>query len=1350
MEIEQSACINEKSDEEIAKENEGRKEKKRERNREYQRAWRQRKKDLKKKVLKEEKKEEKRKRHRENQRAYYQRTKGLKDNDKNIEELFQKKLDYLQMKIKKLDSNEDQENIVQCRASQNFENVQLEKNEFFTQQLRICEESHECITPKVILHRTTDIPGDGNCLFHSLIRVLQLQISTSDLRRQLRDSPYFNSCHNPQEAYNILSSNNEYGDLDCLYLFAKNYNQNICVHYHYFNVNSKNEDTRFCHFKANDTHNWIHLDLRELHFTPYLSDDEKKREDERKQKQKNKEYSKRYRDKKRTSKLLTGPSARVVLDAQPVINTSQIAGPSTGGVPYVPPVIRSSQNADLSIYLSRDVPSSLSIHSNYNSIEDKVRQRHFRSQIVESSPPHIHLQTYSAFQHNSSAHRQFENDFVENEFGHACDICDRLWFRKDLKYLQNNDATPKIEFIRTLLSNIAILKIKICSTCFTAIQKERIPPLSVYNGFKYPPLPDCLKDLSLDLVTERLISPRIPFMQIRRLRHVYGQYGIYGQVINFPIEVNTMVHQLPRQVDDDHAITVHIKRKTIHKSSYVYGIVTKRKIKVWLRYLKDTPLYKSYGVLVEDGFLNDRSYDVEDEIIFDEDGDNDILEQIPIEESLIAQQQTLMWNDDMYLRIASGEGDAPRSFLFDEHAEELSFPQIYLGQFREFRDAVTPFMMATSELRRSDRRGVTPQHLLYMAMKIMRIRIKDSLHISFKHVGQGIAITKEQIQSDDYIHGCIETNLAFLRSIPNSAYYWAERKRDLFAMIRQYGKPTVFFTISANEIGWPKLLQLLHNLKNNAKISVEEAADLHFIEKSTLINEDAVTCAIYFNKLVEIILKILQSKRHSPFKKYRILHYFKRIEFQHRGSPHAHILAWLDNAPEDALNRDYNEAIDLIDFLISVSAAEASGDIRLQTHKNTSTCYKGIASRRQQKCGFDAPFMPVKKTMILTPMPDTENGFQQYKAKYNSIQKNLEKYEYNGFQSFYDEHNIASDDEYVNIIRAGINRPQVFPKREPCEKWNNPFNPFIFNVVRSNTDFQFIPEEYSCAAYVAEYVNKTNRGVSNLQRHIIEIMDEHPEFNLYDITKNISINLLNHTEMTSQEAAWYLLREPLSKSSTVIVYIPTIWPVERHRIKKTMKELSELEDDSTDIWKENWFDKYEKRTEDLAGISLAQFVAKYYKNNKGDYVLREEPKVIRYRNYDMGTDYNEYRREMVTLHLPFRNEESEILAESRYLQLYEENEALILDRRKEFESNLDIEKTLEICRKLSREYVSDDGEEINDVVGRIPNENLFAELYHNPNAVLNDDLRLALFGKLGSIAKKTAGCTPGVPAEVKT
>ncbi|KAI4486371.1 hypothetical protein M0802_012319 [Mischocyttarus mexicanus] len=287
-------------------------------------------------------------------------------------------------------------------------------------------------------------------------------------------------------------------------------------------------------------------------------------------------------------------------------------------------------------------------------------------------------------------------------------------------------------------------------------------------------------------LTQRLISPSIPVVQIRRLRHIHSQFGVYVQVINVLIEVNTMVRSLPSKIDD-HSITVHIKRRKIPKSSYVFGIINKRKIKALLRYLTDTPLYTSYSIRVVDSFLNDQDA-VKDEIVYDEDGDNDISERMPIDKSLIAQQQTLIWNDEMYLRNAPGEGNVPISLLIDEHAEELFFPQIYLGQFRTLCDGltVTPFMMATSELRRSDKRGVSPQHFFYLTMKIMRIRIRDLLSIAFKHIRKGITITKKQIVSENYIQGCIESNLAFLRTILNSAYYWSARKKNLFAMISRF------------------------------------------------------------------------------------------------------------------------------------------------------------------------------------------------------------------------------------------------------------------------------------------------------------------------------------------------------------------------------------------------------------------------------------------------------------------------------------------------------------------------------------------------------------------------------------
>ncbi|CAD6227316.1 GSCOCG00011972001-RA-CDS, partial [Cotesia congregata] len=65
---------------------------------------------------------------------------------------------------------------------------------------------------------------------------------------------------------------------------------------------------------------------------------------------------------------------------------------------------------------------------------------------------------------------------------------------------------------------------------------------------------------------------------------------------------------------------------------------------------------------------------------------------------------------------------------------------------RTFREeiSVTPFQMATSEIRRTDRRGVNPRHLLYMAAKNMRLRVVSSLTVAFKFISNDTKVTKQQ------------------------------------------------------------------------------------------------------------------------------------------------------------------------------------------------------------------------------------------------------------------------------------------------------------------------------------------------------------------------------------------------------------------------------------------------------------------------------------------------------------------------------------------------------------------------------------------------------------------------------
>lgn len=70
----------------------------------------------------------------------------------------------------------------------------------------------------------------------------------------------------------------------------------------------------------------------------------------------------------------------------------------------------------------------------------------------------------------------------------------------------------------------------------------------------------------------------------------------------------------------------------------------------------------------------------------------------------------------------------PLNIIYDRHAEELLFPSIYYEIPRRFNMgvSVTANMIATSELRRRDRRGAAPQKILYVAMKILRLRMVDN------------------------------------------------------------------------------------------------------------------------------------------------------------------------------------------------------------------------------------------------------------------------------------------------------------------------------------------------------------------------------------------------------------------------------------------------------------------------------------------------------------------------------------------------------------------------------------------------------------------------------------------------
>ena len=101
-------------------------------------------------------------------------------------------------------------------------------------------------------------------------------------------------------------------------------------------------------------------------------------------------------------------------------------------------------------------------------------------------------------------------------------------------------------------------------------------------GFPYKP--DVLNLTSLE---ERLISPRIPFMQIGELPRG-GQLSIHGNIVNVPSDVNSTAHCLPRPIGESQTIPIKLKRRLGYKRHYQFQNVRPKKVLDAAKYLVDT------------------------------------------------------------------------------------------------------------------------------------------------------------------------------------------------------------------------------------------------------------------------------------------------------------------------------------------------------------------------------------------------------------------------------------------------------------------------------------------------------------------------------------------------------------------------------------------------------------------------------------------------------------------------------------------------------------------------------------------------------------------------------------------
>ena len=130
---------------------------------------------------------------------------------------------------------------------------------------------------------------------------------------------------------------------------------------------------------------------------------------------------------------------------------------------------------------------------------------------------------------------------------YICTCCEQLWYKSSVTKC-NPDLYKSCshETLNLCISSLRSIDDTewICTTCHFNLKCGKVPSCARANQMTFSAKPDVLKNLTP--LEERLILPRIPFMQVRELPSG-GQLSIHGNVVNVPADVNSTVSVLPRQ-----------------------------------------------------------------------------------------------------------------------------------------------------------------------------------------------------------------------------------------------------------------------------------------------------------------------------------------------------------------------------------------------------------------------------------------------------------------------------------------------------------------------------------------------------------------------------------------------------------------------------------------------------------------------------------------------------------------------------------------------------------------------------------------------------------------------------------
>ena len=639
----------------------------------------------------------------------------------------------------------------------------------------------------------------------------------------------------------------------------------------------------------------------------------------------------------------------------------------------------------------------------------------------------------------------------------------------------------------------------ICQNCDRDLKKGVLPAQAVANNLEVPDVPDVLKGLTR--LEVRCIALRIPFMNIRALRK--GGLGkISGACVNVPTSLEPIAEVLPCVPQDTELILLKFKRMLSSKSNYLCDYIHPKRVMDALKWLKaNNSLYKDIIIdedwfrkfegddlyedvceeseknplreSIDEGMLGDGHdgneegcNEAEDSVTDDShdsgsDDDEANMMEAQAEENRRAEIRiggsvTCMQIKDLdeaVFYIAPGEGSIPKYILMDEKFEQLAFPDLFpFGSGDYDKNLVRERELnwrryINQRLLNKDARFSQNMEYIFAFQYGTEIKqLKSDMQVALKRrTKDGRRITAGDLKDFKVVNQMVFKDIAykFMKNVRGTPAYWQNALMDTLAMLRSFGTPTWFLSLSPGEFLWPEFTQAVGK-KMWKNWTVEEVINMDWETKASNFRKNPLPVDQMFGKRVENFFRYVLTSKAHPLG--NIIEHFQKIEFQACRSPHAHCLLWIKDAPKVDKESD-EEVCEFIDKYVNGRVPcdiPENEEIRslvkkLQTHHHSPVCRAHVKAR----CRFNFPRPPYPKTIIARNRSndghvDVDEKVQRYVLEL--VHERIEREDGSSLKEILDSENIP-EEMYVDCLRLsaqhGVN---VILKRDIGDSHTNNCN----------------------------------------------------------------------------------------------------------------------------------------------------------------------------------------------------------------------------------------------------------------------------------------------------------------------